>query len=236
MPLTPEQHWTLVSCGMIAHADDVVQAGEWRHVVQLVDEHLDEDEERTWLEILSDRAALEQRFAELEPLPEALCESVLRRCWHMALADGSGSVVEAEVHDRIAERLGLAPEHAAARREIWTREAERRSELVLGFAAIMANVDGRVDCAEAVQFDALLDRLPVSAPRRVDLCTQVVDPPEMDEVVAGLVALSHGDRVEALRDLAPLVAASARGRRERDAFLELAERIGVLRSVAEGLL
>lgn len=236
MALTPEQEWTLVACGLIAHADEIIEVGEWDQTLRLLDERLDPEDEKRWLDLLADRAALEQRFSSLQPPPPAFNEPLLEQCWRMALADGTGSPVEAEVHDHIAERLGVTPDQAASWREEWTRNGERRAELVLGFAAIMANADGRLDSAEAAQYDTLLERLPISIGRRVELSGKVLDPPALDDVVAGLVELSPRERAAALRDLAPLVNASARGQRERDAFLDLAERIAVPREDAARLL
>jgi hypothetical protein len=32
--LTPEQEWTLVACGLIAHADDELEFGEWDQILR----------------------------------------------------------------------------------------------------------------------------------------------------------------------------------------------------------
>jgi len=33
MPLSPEQEWTLAACGLVAHADGILEAGEWDRVL-----------------------------------------------------------------------------------------------------------------------------------------------------------------------------------------------------------
>ena len=234
--MTPEKEWTLVACGLIAHADDVLEVGEWDQVLRMVDDVLEGDDESTWLDLLADRGALERRFAELSPPDAATHESILRACWQMALSDGHGSDVEAEVHDRIAERLGLDIDRADEWRKQWTVEAGRRAELVASFAAIMANLDGRMDSTEAVEFDALLERLPLSVGRRMELAANLHSPPAMDVVVEGFSALPLDERKLALEELAPLIYASARGDREREALLELAGRMGVAADEAEHIL
>jgi hypothetical protein len=236
MALTPEQEWTLVACGLIAHADEVLEVGEWDHILRLVGGSVSREDEAKWLDTLADRGALEARFKELQPPPPVFSEQLLEQCWRIALADGSGSEIEAAVHDHIGERLGIDPDQAADWREAWTRAAGARAELVLGFAAILANADDRLDSGEAVQFESLLERMPVSVGRRVELSTKLVDPPAMEDVVSGLSNLTAPERLAALQDLAPFVNASARGAREKKAFLDLAERIAVPRGDAERLL
>jgi hypothetical protein len=236
MALTPEQEWTLVACGLMAHADEILEVGEWDHILRLVGGSVAEEDEAEWLDRLADRGALEKRFKELQPPPPVFSEQLLQQCWRVALADGSGSEIEAAVHDHIGERLGIDPDQAASWREEWTRAAGARAELVLGFAAILANADDRLDSGEAVQFESLLERMPVSVGRRVELSTKLVDPPDMEEVVMGLSDLPAQERIAALQDLAPFVNASARGEREKKAFLDLAERIAVPTAEAERLL
>ena len=107
MALTPEQEWTLVGCGLVAHADEILDIGEWDEVLRYVGSTLSEADQQVWMEILSDQDQLEQRFAALGPLPDGAGEELLRRCWQMALADGVGTDIEASVHDRIARRVGV---------------------------------------------------------------------------------------------------------------------------------
>lgn len=234
--LTPEQEWTLVACGMIAHADDLLEFGEWDQILRLIDASVEEEAIQPWLEILGDRPALERRFAELEPPLPHIVEDLLEQAWRMALADGSGSEVEAAVHDRIAEKVGVDADRASELRNQWTAQAGERAELVVGFAAALANLDGRMDHAEAAQFDSLLERMPVSVSRRVELSALLYAPPKLEDLGARLVALPLDSREVVLYELVPLVQASDRGDRERDVFFELAERAAVSEERARALL
>jgi hypothetical protein len=234
--LTPEQEWTLVACGLMAHADEILEVGEWDQILRLVDVRLSDDDVRTWLDLLADRAALEARFSALAPPPAAFTETLLHECWRMALADGTGSEVEIAVHDRIADRLGADPDRVGAQREEWTRQAGERAELVVSFAAAMANLDGRLDGDEAVQFDALVGRLPLPMARRIELAGILYDPPGLESVGERMRGLAPEDREAVLHDIAPLVRASARGERERAIFMRLADLASVSADKARALL
>lgn len=234
--LTPEQEWILVACGMIAHADDMLEFGEWDQILRLVDANVDDAELQPWIDMLGDRPALERRFAELAPPLPHVCEQLLEQAWRMALADGAGSEVEAAVHDRIAEKLGVDLEQVAVWRERWTAEAARRAELIVSFAAALANLDGRMDSAEAVQFDSLLERMPISVGRRLELSILLYSPPKLDDLGARLAALEAEAREAVLYEIAPLVQASHSGAREREVFFQLAEQAAVTRERAEQLL
>lgn len=236
MSLTPEQEWLLVGCGLIAHADEILDIGEWDAALRLIDETLSGPDQATWQQILGDQSALEERFAELPPLAAERHEEVLHRCWKMALVDGTGSDVEETVHDRLARRLGVDEDHVAALRERWTGEAIARSEIAAGLAAAFANLDGHLAFQEAIHFDNLLERLPLSMSKRLELAQLLHKPPRLDPLIESLGALALDDRVAALHTLVPLIQASERGEQERALFLEIAARTGVPEGDAERLL
>jgi len=234
--LTPEQEWTLVACALIAHADDMLEFGEWDQILRLIDASVDDDEMQPWLDLLGDRPALERRFAELEPPLPHVAEPLLEQAWRMALADGSGSEVEALVHDRVAEKVGVDPEQAQAWRARWTKQAALRAELVVSFAAALANLDGQLDSAEAAQFDSLLERMPVSVSRRLELSMLLHEPPKLEQLGERLAELDADVREAVLYEIVPLVQASHQGVREREVFHDLAKLAAVPRERADELL
>lgn len=221
---------------MIAHADDVLEVGEWDEIVRLVNARLDDEESEHWLGVLTDRGQLETHFAELPPPAPIFAEQLLRQAWRMALADGHGSDIEAAVHDRIAERVGVDGDAAQALRDDWNRRAAERAELVVAFAAALANLDGRMDPAEAVQFDALLERQPVGVSRRLQLAELLYNPPAIDALGDRIHGLDAEDKEAVLYDIAPFVSASHRGDREREVYFELAAKAAVSRDRAEAML
>lgn len=236
MALTPEQEWTLVGCGLVAHADEILDIGEWDEVLRYVGSTLSDADQQVWMEILSDQSLLEQRFSELDPLPERDCEALLRRAWQMALADGVGTDVEATVHDRIARKLGVELDRVARWRETWTRQAHARAELTVSLAAMFVNLDGHLDFHEAIHFDNLLERLPIPMGRRVELSELLHSPPTFDALVERLMMLDTAERIRALHSLVPLLRASRRGGRERELFFSLSRRVLGNQAAGEKLL
>jgi uncharacterized tellurite resistance protein B-like protein len=236
MALTPEQEWTLVACGMIAHADDVLEIGEWDEIVRLINARITDEEQQHWLGVLTDRAQLETLFAEMAPPPPIFSETLMRQAWHMALADGHGSDIEAAVHDRIADRIGISADQASEWRQVWNERAAARAELVVAFAAAVANIDGRMDSAEAAQFDTLLERQPVPVSRRLQLAELLYSPPQLDAIAARIGEFDLEEREAVLYDIAPIVNASHRGEQEREAFYKLADAAAIPRDKADSLL
>lgn len=235
MPLTPEQEWTLVACGLVAHADGLLEIGEWDQVLYMLDEGLEQEDALRWVDLLTRREALEERLEQLEPPKPPVPETVLEKAWRMALADGRGSYAEIEMHNALSDRLGIAPEQVAAWRIGWSARAAERSEIVAGFAALVAHADGRLELDERSRYEELLERLPVDPERRDTLRGYFDNPPDKAAVAAGLTGLDGQDRGIALLALVPLVNAGG-GRVERDLFLELAQSGSVPREEAERML
>jgi uncharacterized tellurite resistance protein B-like protein len=236
MPLSPEQEWTLAACGLVAHADGIVEDGEWDRVLWMLDERIGAEDASTWVELLADRARLGAHLDSLPPPMPFFAEGILEKAWRMALADGEGSEHEAEVHDVLAARMGVPADEVARLRQQWLAQAQRRSELVAGFAAILANLDGRLDLAEAAELDALVERLPVSAERRSALRALRADPPPLDRVVGELMAMDAEERGIALLALVPLVHTHGEGSRERALFLDVAAHVAIPPAEARRML
>ncbi len=236
MSLSPEQEWTLVACGLVAHADGILEVGEWDQVLWMLDDRLSDGDAERWLDVLADRSALTAKLEALPPVPPFFAETILERAWRMALADGRGSDEEAAVHDDLARRLGVAASEAKTWREGWRARARQRAESVAAFAARLANADGVAESGERAEFADLVERLPVDDDRRPVLAALIDAPPAMDEIVGRFAALPPEERGIALLSLAPIVRSSFAGDLERELFLELAERVAVTRDEAERML
>ena len=236
MPLSPEQEWTLVACGLMAHADGVLDVEEWDQVLWMIDERLEGEEVEPWKARIADVANL-RAYAEGLALPPPLfSQTILEKAWRVALADGYGSPEEASLHDELAEQLGIDQETIGQWRATWTANARRRSELIAGFAALIARADDVVTDAERSRFVELLARLPMTEERRAELRGLVDDPPELMQLVGGFTALAPEERAIAMVGLAPIVAADDRGTDARSMFIELAGRVAITREDAERLL
>jgi tellurite resistance protein len=236
VPLSPEQEWSLVAAGLVAHADGVLEVGEWDQVLWLLDERLEAQEAGRWLDLLADRDKLRDHLDTLAPPPPLFAEGILDKAWRMALADGHGSDTEERLHDEIATKLGVDLDEVAEWRTAWTQRAGKRAELIAGFAALIARADETVTNDERLQFDELLERLPLSPERRKALAARLDDPPPLMELVGGMTALPPEDRTLALLGLVPIVRADERGDRARTQFLDLAERVAIGREDAERML
>lgn len=231
MPLSPEQEWTLAACGLVAHADGIVGASEWERVLWMLDERIGAEDASKWEALLADRERLEALVATMPPPMPFFAEGILEKAWRMALADGEGSEHEAAVHDALAARMGVSADDAARLRRAWLMQAHRRSKIVVGFAAILANLDGRLDPAEAAELDALVERLPIPAPHRPALRALRDRPPSLDWVVAELMGMEAEERGITLLALVPLLRAHGRAGtsdgRERALFLDVAARVAI---------
>ncbi len=236
MPLSPEQEWTLVACGLMAHADGILEVGEWDQVLWMLDERIEGAEANTWLDRLVDPEALRNHADGLPLPPPFFAESILEKAWRMALADGRGSDEEVGVHDRLAKRLGVEQSSVSGLRTEWTHKARARSELIAGFAALIARADGDVSSGERAEFSDLLQRLPFTDDVRGAMQTLLDEPPQMMMLVGGFTALAPEERRIAMLGLVPVVAADDRGDAARKAFLELAQAIAIDVSDAERML
>jgi len=236
MPLSPEQEWTLAACGLVAHADGIVEAGEWDRVLWMLDERIGAEDASLWIELLADRARLHAHLDTMPPPMPFFAEGILEKAWRMALADGEGSRQEAAVHDMLAARMGVPADEAARLRQGWLAQAQRRSEIVAGFAAILANLDGRLEASEVAELDALIDRLPVPAERRPSLRALRDDPPSLERVVGELMGVDAEERSIALLALVPLLRTHAEASRERALFLDVATRVAIAPAEAQRML
>lgn len=233
MPLSPEQEWTLVACGLVAHADGILQADEWDQVLWMLDERIDGGEAAAWVGRLADYDALRTRLGELPPPAQLFTETILEKAWRMALADGEVSDTERTVHDEVAKLLGAADGELSTWRDTWLSRAQRRGEIVAGFAAVLANSDGVTEPMERQQYSQLLDRLPLAEGRRGQLDGWLDAPPDLEALIGQTLGLQPEDRGLALMALVPVVKASGTGQIERELFLELAERVAIDPAQAE---
>jgi hypothetical protein len=236
MPLSPEQEWTLAACGLVAHADDIVEAGEWNRVLWMLDDRIGDADASAWVELLADRERLAAHVESMPPPMPFFAEGILEKAWRMALADGEGSEQEAAIHDDLAVRMGVPADEAARLRRTWLMQAHRRSKIVAGFAAILVNLDGRLDPSEVAELDALIERLPIPAPHRPALRALRDQPPSLEWVVGELMGMEADERGIALSALVPLLRAHSHGSREHALFLEVATHVAIAPAEAQRML
>jgi uncharacterized tellurite resistance protein B-like protein len=235
LALTPEQEWTIVACGLIAHADGELSEGECDPVLATLDERLPPDERARWTALLTDHDALERRFKTLLPPLPLFNEELLGHAWSIALA-GTAGAAELAVLERIAAHIDVDNEELARWRERWTAEAGDLAEQKAHFAALLIHADGTVDPPEAEKYRALIERMPLSRERKAPLLELLNTPPSLDHVGARLASLPRERRFEVLRAMAPLVTASEHEHIGHSFFLELATYAAAPADLAERLL
>ena len=101
MPLSPEQEWTIVACGLVAHADGILEVGEWDQVLYLLDERLDNEESQAWLELLAERRARRRAEGALRCLSaEALKDLGIDRSEVASVARATDGLVRRRYRSR----------------------------------------------------------------------------------------------------------------------------------------
>ena len=236
MALSVTSQWTLVACGVMAHADGVLDGEECDRLLAMVEDEADGEEYSEWLAALGDAKRLD---ALLEALPAADPQDhreILENAWTLAIVDGERTEPEAAALERIAARLGVESVQLEFWREAWTdsqtafaRSVTEALVVILGGNAPIAEEDRKL-------LTELVWRLPTSNEHREELAGTVGEARDEETVARELTALPKRRRQWLLRLLAPTVRASTQAEAARQRFVALAEAVGVPRDRAEALL
>lgn len=229
MAIPPETEWVLIASGLIAHADGTIDGNEAERLMSIVDDEIGDDDYADWLQIIGDKAALEDRYAKLPDPPTEQHRPILEEAWTMAMVDGERSTEELLVLTQIAERLGVDPMQLQFWREAWT-EAEREFASRVAELAVLALGGGEAlfEDDHSPYLD-LVERLPTSNEERERLRGLAEAPPEdRDGVCRALAALSRNRRTQAFEFVAPLARDSVAGDAAREQFIELGKTAGLL--------
>jgi uncharacterized tellurite resistance protein B-like protein len=209
MSVSPETEWILVACGLIAHADGVLDGNEVERLMAMVDDRIPEDDYAEWLDIIGDQAQLEARYANLANPPASQHRPILEEAWAMAMVDGERNAHELIVLARIAERFGVEPMQLEFWRTAWTSAEQEFSNRVAELAALSLGGGEAVFEDDHSAFLDLMERLPTSNDERQRLGTLGTVPPtpalEVDTLARALAGMPRSRRVQAFTLVAPLV-------------------------------
>jgi uncharacterized tellurite resistance protein B-like protein len=209
MSVSPETEWLLVACGLIAHADGVLDGNEVERLMAMVDDRIPEDAYAEWLEIIGDKSALEARYANLADPPPAQHRPILEEAWAMAMVDGERNAVELVVLLRIAERFGVEPMQLEFWRAAWTSAEQEFSNRVAELAVLSLGGGEAVFEDDHSTFLDLMERLPTSSEERQRLGALGTSPPnpplDTDVLARALAGMPRSRRVQAFTLVAPLV-------------------------------
>ncbi|HLT40351.1 MAG TPA: TerB family tellurite resistance protein [Enhygromyxa sp.] len=229
MAVSPETEWILVACGLIAHADGVLDGNEAERLMAMIDDRIPEDDYAEWLSVISNRPELEARYAALPDPPPEQHRALLEEAWSMAMVDGDRNTEELLVLTKIAERLGVDPIQLEFWREAWTRNEREFAQCVAELAALVLGGGQSLYEDDLSPFLDLVERLPTSQDERERLGGLATSPPSDGEALArALAAMPRGRRIQAFNLVAPLVSSSVEFEQSRPRFVEIGRTAGLL--------
>jgi tellurite resistance protein len=236
MALSLTSQWTLVACGVMAHADGVLDGEECDRLLAMVEDEADGEEYSEWLAVLGDARRLEQLLEELPPAPSDDHREILENAWTLAIVDGERTDPEAAALERIAGRLGVESVQLEFWREAWTEGQTTFARNVTEALVVILGGDAPVADDDRKLLTEFVWRLPTSNEHREELAATVGEARDKEAVARELTALPRRRRQWLLRLLAPTAHASARPDDASRRFIELADAVGVDRNRAEALL
>lgn len=229
MPVTSEVEWILVACGLIAHADGVLDGHEVERLMSMVDDRIPEHDYAQWLAIIGDEALLEARYAALPDPPADQHRALLEEAWAMVTVDGTRNIKELLALTRIAERLGVEPMQLEFWRAAWTRDEQEFASCVAALAALVLGGGEALYEDDLSPFLDLIQRLPTSTQERERLSELATAPPSDAAALARtLAAVPRRRRLLAFGLVAPLVRASVEPAPARARLIELGADAGLL--------
>lgn len=189
MAISKQKEWILVSCGLIAHADGVMDGEECGRLMRWLDDGMDDGDYTEWLVRLGDKLELQVRLAELPTLDPDEREPVLREAWAMAMVDGERCDAELRVLRQIAEQMGIDREALDAEQAQWVEEERVFARAVAGAAAgVLGGGQPLGDDAIEV-FKSVLLALPTVDSERETLASLATEPLDENRVLEDLQAM-----------------------------------------------
>jgi tellurite resistance protein len=228
MAVSLETQWILVACGLIAHADGVLDGNEAERLMAMLDDRIPEDDYSDWLSAIGDRAELEARYAGLANPPPEQHRAILEEAYIMAMVDGERNTEELVVLTRIAERFGVEPVQLEFWRAAWTHNEQEFTHAVATLAAMVLGGGQPLFEEDLSPFLNLVQHLPTSQDQRERLAGFATTPPtdaaELGRVLAGM---PRGRRVQAFGLVAPLLSSSVEFDQARGRFVEIGQAAGL---------
>ncbi len=202
MALSLESQWTIVACGIMAHADGVLDGEECDLLLAMVEGEADADEYSTWLSTISDAARLEEMLSQLPTPPDSVHRDILETAWSVAVADGERTQAEQEALGRIATRLGVEGVQLEFWREAWTQGQSALAELVTDAACVVLAGEAPLDSDARTVILELSRAVPTTDAHREELVGATAIPKDAEDVGRRLRGIPKRRRKWVLKTLA----------------------------------
>lgn len=236
MAIKPETEWTIVVCGLIAHADGVLDGEECERLLSFIDEEIEADSYSDWLAIVGDKAALEAKLSELEPPAAEHHRELLEAAWSMAMVDGERCEAEVEQLQEIALAIGVEPVQLEFWRDAWTQSEREFSDVVSAATAAILGGNGPLFAEDRELFSEFLARLPTTNDHRDELRAHAGAGGDVVTIGLRLTGMPRKARKRALMVIAPVVGAASRAEECKARFVQLAVGGGLTAMEAERIL
>ncbi len=228
MPISSDTMWVLVTSGLIAHADGVLDGEECELLLALIEDEADAEEYSEWLGTIGDADVLRRLLEGLPTPPAQQHRDLLESAWSMALVDGDRCEEEVKVLGELAARLGVESVQLDFWRQAWTAAEREFSGCAVDAMALVLGGDGPVFPADRPAVKQAVERLPTTDTHREELMTAATVPSlRGDDVGRRLAAMPKQRRFQILRLIAPLAAGSVKSDEASGRYLGLGEAAGI---------
>jgi uncharacterized tellurite resistance protein B-like protein len=228
--------WQLVACGLVAHADGVLDGEECDRLMTMVDEEVDGDEYSSWLTAVADADRLRALLDQLEvPSPESHRE-ILEHGWNMSIVDGERCEAENAILEQIADRLGVEPMQLDFWREAWAAAEHDTAEWIAAALGWVLGGGGEPPGEDRSGVRKAVTALPTTDDHRDALVVLGCSAQSREHVVRRLSKLSPRKRRWALARIAPATIGATDESAAHQRFVELAAELGIAASRADALL
>lgn len=236
MALSLETQWTVVACGVMAHADGVLDGEECDLLLAIVEGEADAEEYSAWLSIISDRERLEEMLTQL-PAPESTAHrEILETAWTIAVADGERTAPEEDALGRIAQQLGVESVQLDFWRDAWTDGQHQTAELLTDAACVVLAGSAPLDADARATIREFTRAVPTTADHREELVAGTAIPKDAADVGRRLRAIPRRKRQWAIKTLAGLPSQSSRREDAQHRLVKLGADAGLSAAVLDSLL
>jgi len=236
MALSLESQWTVVACGVMAHADGVLDGEECDLLLAMVEGEADAEEYSAWLSTISDRERLGEMLDQLAAPPEATHREILETAWTLAVADGERTEPEHQALARIAQRLGVEEVQLEFWREAWTEGQHTMAELMADAACVVLAGNAPLDADARAVAREFSRSIPTTDDHREELVAGTAIPKDAADVGRRFRGIPKRRRQWALKTLAALPERTKRREDAQRRLRELGEDAGLSAAILTSLL